>query len=78
LSFIIQRMAACANGIARGKWLVAGSGLRFVEWATDPKSGNYNPSVKQGEKRGMMIYGVRSIIGPLQAANDAASIKMPQ
>jgi glyoxylase-like metal-dependent hydrolase (beta-lactamase superfamily II) len=74
----LQDMASCANGIVRGKWLVAGSGLRFVEWSADPKSGNYHPSVKPGEKRGMMIYGVGSMMGSLQAANDAAGIKLPQ
>jgi glyoxylase-like metal-dependent hydrolase (beta-lactamase superfamily II) len=74
----LQDMAACANGIVRGRWLVAGSGLRFVEWSADPKSNNYHPSVKPGEKRGMMIYGIGSMMGSLQAAYDAAGIQMPQ
>jgi glyoxylase-like metal-dependent hydrolase (beta-lactamase superfamily II) len=74
----IQNMASCANGIIKGLWLVEGSGLRFVEYSTDPRSGNYNPSARPGEKRGAMIYGIGSMMGSLQAAYDAAGLKMPQ
>jgi glyoxylase-like metal-dependent hydrolase (beta-lactamase superfamily II) len=73
----LQNMSACANGVIMGKWLVEGSGLRFVEWSVDPKSGNYNPSARPGERRGVMIFGIGSIMISLQAAYDAAGLQMP-
>jgi glyoxylase-like metal-dependent hydrolase (beta-lactamase superfamily II) len=75
----LQDMAACSNGIVRGKWLVEGSGLRFVETAADPQGGNSGRGGgAPGGKRGSFIYGIGSMMGPLQAAYDAAGIKMPQ
>jgi hypothetical protein len=74
----LQDMASCANGIVKAKWLVEGSGLRFVEYSTDPRSGNYSASARPGERRGMMIFGIGSMMGSLQAAYDAAGLKMPQ
>jgi glyoxylase-like metal-dependent hydrolase (beta-lactamase superfamily II) len=75
----LQDIAACANGIVKGKWLVAGSGLRFVETtATDPRGGNSGRGGgAPGDKRGSMIYGIGSMMGSLQAAKDAAGIKIP-
>ena len=76
----LQDMAACANGIVRGMWLVEGSRLRFVEsTGTDPRGGNARRGGAAPEgKRGQFIYGIGSMMGSLQAAYDAAGIKMQQ
>ena len=74
----LQNMASCADGIVKGRWLVEGSGLRFVEYSTDPNSGNYNASARPDERRGAMIYGIGSMMGPLEAFYDAAGLAMPQ
>jgi glyoxylase-like metal-dependent hydrolase (beta-lactamase superfamily II) len=77
----LQDMAACANGIVKGLWLVEGSKLRFVETSTDSRGGNSGRGGQgstPGDKRGMMIYGIGSMMGSLQAAYDAAGLKMPQ
>jgi glyoxylase-like metal-dependent hydrolase (beta-lactamase superfamily II) len=74
----LQNMLSCAKGIIKGQWLVEGSGLRFVEYSTDPKSGNYNRSAKPGERRGYMIYGIGSFMMSLPAAYEAAGLQMPR
>ena len=74
----LQNMASCANGIVRGKWLVEGSGLNFVEYSTDRASRNYNAAARPDQKRGAMIYGIGSMMGTLEAFYDAAGLKMPQ
>ncbi len=74
----LQNMASCANGIVKGKWLVEGSGLRYVEYSTDPNNGNFNASARPGQKRGAMIFGIGSMMGSLEAFYDAAGLKMPQ
>ena len=74
----LQNMASCANGIVKGKWLVEGSGLNFVEYSTDPASRNYNASARPDLKRGAMTYGIGSMMGSLEAFYEAAGLKMPQ
>jgi hypothetical protein len=88
----LQDMAACANGILKGKWLDEGSGLRFVEAAAgDARGGNAGrgtgarsgaregaPAVVPGDKRGTFMYGIASLSGSLSAAYEAAGLKMPQ
>ncbi len=74
----LQNMASCANGIVKGRWLVEGSGLRYIEYSTDPNNGHYNASAKPGQRRGAMIYGLGSMMGSLEAFYDAAGLKMPQ
>ena len=71
-------MAPCANRVVKGRWVVEGSGLRFVGYSTDPTSGNYNASARPGQRRGAMIYGIGSMMGSLEAFYDAAGMKMPQ
>jgi glyoxylase-like metal-dependent hydrolase (beta-lactamase superfamily II) len=75
----LQDMAACSNGIVKGLWLVEGSKLRFVETSADSRGGNSGRgAVAPGDKRGSFIYGIGSMMGSLQAAYEAAGIKMPQ
>jgi glyoxylase-like metal-dependent hydrolase (beta-lactamase superfamily II) len=80
----LQDMAACANGILKGRWLEAGSGLRFVVTVADPRGGNSNrgggapgQAPVPGDKRGSFIYGIASMMGSLSVAYEAAGLKMP-
>lgn len=68
----VQNVAACANGILQGKWLVEGSGLHLVGKmaATDMW-----PSAAG---RAIMVYGIGTVIIPLEVAYEAAGVKMPQ
>jgi glyoxylase-like metal-dependent hydrolase (beta-lactamase superfamily II) len=68
----VQNVSACANAIFKGKWLVEGSGLRYVGpmVATDswPSAGG----------RAIMVYGIGTVIIPLEIAYEAAGLKMPK
>jgi glyoxylase-like metal-dependent hydrolase (beta-lactamase superfamily II) len=63
----IQNMRSCANAIAKGLWLVEGSGLRYVK--RQPNS-NSSPSAT-------MVYGIGSITIPIEVAYETAGLKMP-
>jgi glyoxylase-like metal-dependent hydrolase (beta-lactamase superfamily II) len=68
----VQNVSSCANGILKGKWLVEGSGLRYV--------GNmeYTDSWPSAKGRAIMLYGIGTIIIPIEAAYEAAGLKMPK
>jgi len=68
----IQDVASCSNGILQGKWLVDGSGLRYI--------GNmaYTDAWPSAEGRAIMVYGTGTIIIPLRQAYEAAGLKMPE
>lgn len=68
----IQDVATCANGILQGKWLVDGSGVKYM--------GNmvYTDAWGGAAGRAIMVYGTGTIIIPLQQAYEAAGLKMPQ
>lgn len=68
----IQDVASCANGIIEGKWLVEGSGVRYV--------GNmaYTDAWPSAEGRAIMVCGTGTIIIPLRQAYEAAGLKMPE
>jgi len=68
----IQDVASCANGILKGKWLVDGSGLRYI--------GNmaYTDAWPSAEGRAIMVYGTGTIIIPHAQAYEAAGLKMPE
>lgn len=54
----IQDVASCANGILQGKWLVDGSGIRYI--------GNmaYTDAWPSAEGRAIMVSGTGTIINP--------------
>ena len=64
----IQDQALCANAILKGMWLVPDSGLRQMEVTNK----------QNGRRVNVMLYGIGAIEIPLQAAYDAAGLKMPQ
>jgi glyoxylase-like metal-dependent hydrolase (beta-lactamase superfamily II) len=68
----IQDVASCANGILHGKWLVDGSGVRYI--------GNmaYTDAWPSAEGRAIMVSGIGTIIVPLNQAYEAAGLKMPE
>ena len=68
----IQDVASCASGILQGKWLVDGSGVRYV--------GNmvYTDAWPSAEGRAIMVCGTGTIIIPLKQAYEAAGLKMPE
>lgn len=68
----IQDVASCANGILQGKWLVDGSGVRYI--------GNmvYTDAWPSAEGRAIMVSGIGTIIIPLGQAYEAAGLKMPE
>jgi len=68
----IQDVANCANGIIQGKWLVDGSGIRYI--------GNmaYTDAWPSAEGRAIMVCGTGTIIIPLRQAYEAAGLKMPE
>lgn len=74
----VQDMNNVAQGVIESKWLAAGSGLRFEEWSTDPKDGNYNPGADKGIHSGDFIYGSGAIMSSLKAAYEAAGVVMPK
>ena len=64
----VQDQATCANGILKGKWLVADSGLRLMERKATPA----RPASV------VMLYGIGAIGIPAEVAYEAAGLKMPQ
>jgi len=68
----IQDVATCANGILQGKWLIDGSGVRYI--------GNmaYTDAWPSAEGRAIMVSGIGTIIIPLKQAYEAAGLKMPE
>jgi glyoxylase-like metal-dependent hydrolase (beta-lactamase superfamily II) len=64
----LQDEAACANGILKGKWLVQGSGLMYVGKMPDPG---------WSAGRAIMVYGIGTVVLPLEVAYEAAGLKMP-
>jgi len=68
----LQDVASCANGILQGKWLVDGSGVRYI--------GNmaYTDAWPSAEGRAIMVCGTGTIILPLRQAYEAAGLKMPE
>lgn len=68
----IQDVASCTNGILQGKWLVDGSGIRYI--------GNmaYTDAWPSAEGRAIIVCGTGTIIIPLRQAYEAAGLKMPE
>jgi glyoxylase-like metal-dependent hydrolase (beta-lactamase superfamily II) len=64
----VQDMASCTNAIVKGQWLVADSGLRLMEMK-DPRTGRTSAN---------MLYGIGAVQIPIEAAYEAAGLKMPQ
>ncbi len=69
----IQNMCSCANGIVKGQWLVEGSDLRLTERLANSR-GAAPGGVTQ--KQGVVTYGIGIITAPLEAAYEAAGLKM--
>jgi glyoxylase-like metal-dependent hydrolase (beta-lactamase superfamily II) len=67
----VQDVASCANGILKGQWLVEGSGLQHV--------GNmeYTDAWPNAAGRAIMVYGTGTVITTMEAAYEAAGLKMP-
>jgi glyoxylase-like metal-dependent hydrolase (beta-lactamase superfamily II) len=67
----IQDVAACANGILQGKWLVEGSGVSYI--------GDMRPTDAWGSAAGraIMVSGIGTIIVPLDVAYQAAGLPLP-
>jgi glyoxylase-like metal-dependent hydrolase (beta-lactamase superfamily II) len=68
----VQNVAACANGILKGDWLVPGSGLQYVGKM------DYTDAWPSASGRAIMVYGIGTVIIPLETAYEAAGLKMPQ
>jgi glyoxylase-like metal-dependent hydrolase (beta-lactamase superfamily II) len=68
----VQNVASCAGGILGGKWLVEGSGLNHVGNMT------YTDAWPGAAGQAIMLYGIGTIIIPLETAYEAAGLKMPQ
>ncbi len=69
----IQNVNSCENAILKGKWLVEGSGLRWVSQSADSKS-----TFPFANAKGFMVYGIGAIVIPLEAAYEAAGLTMPK
>lgn len=67
----IQDVAACANGILQGKWLIDGSGVRYIGKMA------YTDAWTSAEGRAIMVSGTGTIIIPIEQAYEAAGLKMP-
>ena len=67
----VQNVASCADGILKGKWLVDGSGLEYVGKM------EYTDAWPSAAGRAIMMYGIGTIIIPLETAYQAAGLKMP-
>jgi glyoxylase-like metal-dependent hydrolase (beta-lactamase superfamily II) len=67
----VQDVASCANAILKGDWLVPGSGLQYV--------GNmeYTDAWPTASGRGIMVYGIGTVIIPLETAYEASGLPMP-
>jgi glyoxylase-like metal-dependent hydrolase (beta-lactamase superfamily II) len=68
----IQDVATCANGILRGKWLVDGSGVKYIGDMA------YTDAWTSAKGRAIMVSGIGTIIIPLAQAYEAAGLKMPE
>jgi S-formylglutathione hydrolase FrmB/glyoxylase-like metal-dependent hydrolase (beta-lactamase superfamily II) len=68
----VQDVASCANGILQGRWLVDGSGIRYI--------GNmaYTDAWPSAEGRAIMVCGTGTIIIPLKQAYEAAGLRKPE
>jgi glyoxylase-like metal-dependent hydrolase (beta-lactamase superfamily II) len=69
----IQNMCSCANGIVKGQWLVEGSGLRLSEPPANSRGASPGGVT---QKQGVFTYGIGIITTPLEAAHEAAGLKM--
>ena len=67
----IQDVSACANGILQAKWLVEGSGIKYM--------GNmlYTDAWGSAAGRAIMVSGIGTIILPLDLAYQAAGLPVP-
>jgi glyoxylase-like metal-dependent hydrolase (beta-lactamase superfamily II) len=68
----IQDVAACASGILQGKWLVDGSGIKFMGTMV------YTDAWGSAAGRAIMVSGIGTIIVPLELAYQAAGLPVPQ
>ena len=68
----VQNVASCASGILGGKWLVEGSGLNQVGTMA------YTDAWPGAAGQAIVVYGIGTIIIPLEAAYEAAGLKMPK
>jgi hypothetical protein len=68
----IQDVASRANGIFKGKWLVEGSGLKHAGKMA------YSDCWPGAAGQAIMVYGIGTIIMPLNVAYEAAGLKMPE
>jgi glyoxylase-like metal-dependent hydrolase (beta-lactamase superfamily II) len=68
----IQDVATCSNGILQGKWLVDGSGVKYM--------GNmvYTDAWGGAAGRAIMVSGIGTIIISLDQAYEAAGLEMPK
>ena len=62
----VQDQALCANAILKGMWLVPDSGLRQMEVTNK----------QNGRRVNVMLYGIGAVEIPLEAAYEAAGLKM--
>ncbi len=67
----VQNVVSCANGILKGDWLVPGSGLQYVGKM------EYTDAWPSASGRAIMVYGIGTVIIPLETAYEAAGLKMP-
>jgi glyoxylase-like metal-dependent hydrolase (beta-lactamase superfamily II) len=67
----IQDVSACANGILQGKWLVDGSGTKFMGTMV------YTGAWGSAAGRAIMVSGIGTIILPLEVAYEAAGLPVP-
>ena len=68
----IQDVATCSNGILQGKWLVDGSGVKYMGDMVDTDAWG------SAAGRAIMVSGIGTIIIPLAQAYEAAGLKMPE
>jgi glyoxylase-like metal-dependent hydrolase (beta-lactamase superfamily II) len=62
----VQDQALCANTVVKGMWLVPDSGLRQMEVTNK----------QNGRRVNVMLYGIGAVEIPLEAAYEAAGLKM--
>jgi len=68
----VQNVASCASGILGGKWQAEASGLNHVGTMA------YTDAWPGAAGQAIMVYGIGTIIIPLEAAYEAAGLKMPK
>jgi glyoxylase-like metal-dependent hydrolase (beta-lactamase superfamily II) len=66
----IQNVASCANGILEGKWLVERSGLHHL--------GDQSPWRGGEGKWAIMVYGIGTILIPIEVAYESAGLEIPK